>query len=98
MNVLIIMGAVIAVLIGALYLSIRGLLSQKKEIGKLKSTVSEQTAAIEKRDKYLQEWELIRNETEKKKESIRTGNPDTDFNNSLDVLRNLGRAGKAAAP
>jgi hypothetical protein len=91
------MGAAIAFLAAALFLAVRAWLGGRKEAAEKNAVIEQQKAAIEKRDKYLEQWEAIRNETEKKKAQLHTGNPDADFNSSVGLLHDLAGGKKPPA-
>jgi len=78
------------VLLGiALTISIKAYIGKCKENSALKDVVKETSEALATRDKLSAEKEAIRSETEAKKNMLNTGDDDTNFNNSIELLNGL---------
>jgi hypothetical protein len=90
------MGAAIAVLTAALYFALRAWWGKRKEAAEKEAQNTALRKAIEDRDKYAGRKEEIRNEAEKKKESLHTGDNAADFNSSIGLLHNTRRDKPAA--
>jgi hypothetical protein len=80
------MGAATAALGVALFFVFRAWLGARKEVAEQKAQNAALRESVKARDRYAEKKEEIRNETEKKKESLHTGDDDADFDNSVKLL------------
>lgn len=63
--------------------------SLKKQIEELEKEGRNLRAAIKERDRAMTEMQEAYHEAERKKKTLRSGDPDADFKRSLDLLRDV---------
>jgi hypothetical protein len=91
------MGAAIAVLTAALYFAVRAWLGTRRELAEKEAQNTALRESVEARDEFTKKREEIRNDVERKKASLHTGNDAADFDNSIKLLHGSARKDAPAA-
>ncbi|MDR1933934.1 MAG: hypothetical protein LBQ57_14065 [Spirochaetales bacterium] len=96
MSIVFYMGAAIAALAAGLFFALRAYFAARREVSEKETENAALRKSIEARDLYAEKKEKIRVEAEKKKDSLHTSDPNTDFDNSLSVLHDITKPGAPA--
>jgi hypothetical protein len=84
-------GGVIAALGLGLFLAVKAYIGARREISEKDAENAALRKSIKARDRYAEKKEEIRNEAEKKKDSLHTGDNNADFDNSIILLHGAGK-------
>jgi len=83
--------AVILLLAGALAIAVKVAQSKSKKIKELEVSLETARNDLRRQGEYQNKREEAQQNADDKKQTLHTGNSDTDFNNSIDVLNNAGK-------
>jgi hypothetical protein len=80
------MGVTIAIFTVALFLTLRAWMGKCRELAEKEAQNAALRESVEARDGYAEKKEEIRNDAERKKDLLHTGDAAADFDNSIKLL------------